>query len=299
MRLDKIKVIVKSLFGEKGTLKAGWKLISSCIGYISSIFAFAVLLKELFGFAKAEELCRKYWWVLIIIGLIAALVHNHQKISYRGTFGDLPVTIKVDDLFHVKADSYVIPTNTYFRTVMDDEYISPQSVQGAFQECYFKDNLQELDQKIENALQQKGCIGVESSDIHSPAKRYAIGTVARIDHLEKHYYFVAVSDVNEFGKTINTRSENIDIALDSLLDAIGRIGCCDDLAMPLIGTGRAAIKDATIEKITQKTVEKFIDSNTKISRSLTICIRPKDYLEGKVDLKKIKLIIDYLREFGK
>lgn len=40
--------------------------------------------------------------------------------------------------------------------------------------------------------------------------------------------------------------KNVEEALSGLLDTINKIGHCDDLAMPLIGTGRAAIREATI-----------------------------------------------------
>ena len=67
--------------------------------------------------------------------------------------------------------------------------------------------------------------------------------------------------------------------------------------MPLIGTGRAAIREATIEKVIEKIVDRFLTSTDKICRKLIICIRPKDYLEGKVDLDKIQKYINYKCKF--
>ena len=84
-----------------------------------------------------------------------------------------------------------------------------------------------------------------------------------------------------------------------MIDAIKRFGHCDDLAMPLIGTGRAAIRDATIDKVVRETVDRFIDSNDKIARKLIICINPKDYVDGKVNMKKIANYLDYRCEFDK
>lgn len=296
---DWIKVRGKCLVGEKNSLSAMWKLTYTAIGYISSVFAFTVLLKDLIGFDKAEELCKRHWWVLIIIGIIASLIHNHEKISCKGTVAndDLQFMVRVSDLFCISANSYVIPTNTFFRTVMDNEYISSQSVQGAFQIKYFSDGIEKLNQMITKSLQQQGITGEDMSDIHGPVKRYPIGTVAKVDYDDKHYYFVAINDVNEFGKPINQGYDNVEKALRGLLDTINKIGHCDDLAMPLIGTGRAAIREATIEKVVENTVDIFMNASKQISRRLIVCIRPKDYLDGKADLKKIEKYIEYKCEF--
>ena len=296
---DRIKVLLKSLVGEKNSLGAIWKLIYTTIGYASSLFTFAVLLNDLIGFNKVEMLCKRYWFVLIIIAIIASVIYNHEKISFKRTMedSDLQIVVKVTDLFAAKASSYVIPTNTFFRTVMDGEYISTESVQGTFQLKYFKNNTAELDTLIAKSLLQQGIEGKDSSDIHGLVKKYPIGTVAKVERKRKHYYFVAINDVNKFGKPENQGYTNVDIALKALLETINKLGHCDDLAMPLIGTGRAAIREATIEKVIEDTINRFVSSKNKISRKLIICIRPKDFLDGKVNLEKIKKFVDYKCEF--
>lgn len=297
--LDRIKVLLKSFGTENNSLVALWKLVYTAIGYISSIFAFAVLLKDLAGFDKAEILCKNYWLGLVLIGIAASFIHNHEKISCKGTMedDDLQIEVKVNDLFSIKASSYVIPTNTFFRTVMEGEYISPESVQGAFQLRYFKNNIDKLDNLIAESLIQQGIEGEDSSDIHGQTKKYPIGTVAKVDYKEKHYYFLAINDVNKFGKPENQEYMNVDTALKGLMESINRFGHCDNLAMPLIGTGRAAIREATLENIIEDTVDRFVNSHDKIAQKLIISIGPKDYLDDKVDLKKVKKYIEYKCEF--
>ena len=296
---DWIAVRLKCLVGEKKPLSAIWKLIYTAIGYMSSVFTFAVLLKDLMCFNKAETFCKDHCWLVVLIGAIASLIHNHEKISRRVKIedDDLQIVVKVSDLFCINASSYVIPTNTFFRTVMEGEYISPQSVQGSFQIKYFRDKTDELDGLITSSLEQQGVEYEESFDIHGSVKKYPIGSVAKVDHKGKHYYFVAINDVNKFGKPENQGYPNVDIALNRLIETINTIGHCDDLAMPLIGTGRAAIREATVEKVVENTVDRFLMSTDKICRKLFICIRPRDYLEGKADLKKIQKYIDYKCEF--
>ena len=96
----------------------------------------------------------------------------------------------------------------------------------------------------------------------------------------------------------NQSYSNIDKALEGLVSAIEEFGHHDDLATPLIGTGRAAISGASIEKVAEDIVDKFLDPNKSVSRKLTICINPKDYIDGKVDLKKIVKYIEYKCEFS-
>lgn len=296
---DKIKVLLKSLIVVKNSLNSIWEFVSTAIGYISSIFAFSVLLKDLVGFDKAETLCKSHWVMLVLIGIIASLIHNHERVSYKGTMedDDLQIEVKVSNLFSIKASSYVIPTNTFFRTVMDGEYISPESVQGTFQRQYFKRGTAELDKLIAESLEQQGIVGEDSSDIHGLVKKYPIGTVAKVDYRGKHYYFVAINDVNRFGKPENQVYANVGIALNALQDAINKFGHCDDLAMPLIGTGRAAIREATLKNVLEDTVDRFVNSRYKVARKLIICIRPKDYFDGKVNLRKIEKYLDYKCEF--
>lgn len=299
MKVDRMKVLLKCLIGEKNTFKALRKLFFTAIGYISSIYTFAVLLKDLLVVDKLVLICKKYWWILIIIGIISSLIHNHEKISCGRILenNDFQIEVKVNDLFALKGTSYVIPTNTYFRTIMEGEYISARSVQGAFQLKYFRKNIKKLDQLIAANLKNQGKEGEKCSDIHGTVYKYPIGTVAKVDHRGKHYYFIAINDVNKYGKPINQKYGDVKTALKGLLDAISTFGHYDDLAIPLIGTGRAAIHEATIEKVVKNIVDTFLASSIKVTRKLTICIKPKDYLEGRADINKIKNYIDYTCEF--
>ena len=291
---DWAKVRLKSLFIEKDSLMAIWKIFYTSIGYISSVFAFSVLLKELTGNDMLESMCKSNWILLALLGIVVSLLHNHEKVIYKRTMKDtdLQIEVRVSDLFSVNVSSYVIPTNTFFRTIMDGDYVSPESVQGAFQLKYFKDNFDELDRLIAKSLEQQGIKGQECFDIHGSVTKYA-----KVDFDGRHFYFVAINDVNKYGKPENQEYSNVDIAFNGLLKAIKSIGHYDDLAMPLIGTGRAAIRKATIESVVVDTIDYFVNSDDKIARKLIICIRPKDYLDGRADFKKIMKYIDYRSEF--
>ena len=225
---------------------------------------------------------------------------NTEELAALKQQRDMQIAISVRDIFWNRtANSYIVPTNTYFRTKMDNEYISPNSVQGRFQLKYFKRNIHSLDKLIKASLSIQGIKGESTSDCFGSITKYPIGTVAKIDHKGKHFYFVAINDVNEFGKPIGQSIENVNIALAAVTDAINRMGHYDTLCIPLLGSGKAAIQEATKENVFQRTVDYFIQSNDKLASKLIISVNPKDYLDGKIDLTRMEKYLDYKCEFGK
>ena len=298
--IDRLKLLWKSLTGEINTLKAICKLICTAIGYISSFFSLAVLLKDLAAWDKLEVWMKGHWQIIMIAGLLISCVHNRKKVNYKKMVSnrDMQIVISVKDIFSNRsANSYVIPTNTFFRTQMKDEYISPRSVQGKFQLKYFKRNIENLDEMIRASLAIQGITGEDAEDCFGSTKKYPIGTVAKINHKGKHFYFVAVNDVNRYGKPVGQTIENVTIALTAVVDAIRKMGHCDTLCVPLIGSGRAAIREATKESVSQKTIDCFVQSEDKVVNKLIISIHPKDYLNGEIDLDRVKRYLDYKCEF--
>lgn len=300
--IDQIKILLKSVIGELDTPKAIWKVVYTAIGYVSSFFASAVLLKNLTGFDKLELWIKGNWKIVVLVGLLSSCLHNRKKVNCCKKLSncDMQIAISVKDIFQNRtANSYIIPTNTFFRTKMDNEYISPSSVQGRFQFKYFKGKLDTLDKLISKSLNSQGIKGLPASDCFGSITKYPIGTVAKLDQKGKHFYFVAINDVNEYGKPIGQSIENVSIALIAVADAIKRMGHYDDLCIPLLGSGRAAIQEATKEKVFQQTVDFFIQSDEKLASKLIISVNPKDYLNEKIDLTRMEKYLDYRCEFGK
>ncbi len=65
--INQVRVLLKSVTGEVDTPKAIWKLVYTAIGYVSSFFASAVLLKDLTGFDKLELLIKGNWEIVVMI----------------------------------------------------------------------------------------------------------------------------------------------------------------------------------------------------------------------------------------
>lgn len=300
--IDCIRSFLKSITGEINTPNAIWRIGCTAVGYVSSFFTSATLLKDLTGFDKLEIWVKGHWGLLVIASLLISCVLNRRKINCckRVVDSDVQIAISVRDIFdNSSAGSYIIPTNTFFRTKMAGEYISPNSVQGRFQLKYFKRDEQYLDRLIAESLNEQRIKGEQASDCFGKTIKYQIGTVAKVDYKKKHFYFVALNDVNRYGKPIGQSIANVDRALSAVTDAIKQIGHCDTLCIPLLGSGKAAIQEATKENVFLRTVDHFVQSDDKLVSKLIIAISPKDYVDGKIDLARMEKYLDYRCEFGK
>lgn len=102
-----------------------------------------------------------------------------------------------------------------------------------------------------------------------------------------------------YGKPIGQSIENVGIALAAVADAIKRMGHYDNLCIPLLGSGRAAIQETTKEKVFQQTVDFFVQPDEKLASKLIISVNPKDYLSEKIDLTRMEKYLDYRCEFGR
>ncbi|SPT68334.1 Uncharacterised protein [Anaerobiospirillum thomasii] len=298
--IDRLRLFWKLTTGEVNTLKGIYKLICTAIGYISSFYSLAVLFKDLAAWDKLEVFIKEHWHIIMIVGLLFSCVINRKMVNYikKVSNRDMELAICVQDIFSIRgANSYIIPTNTFFRTQMQDEYISYRSVQGRFQLKYFKKNIHNLDKKISESLELQGLSGDDVNDCFGTTKKYPIGTVAKINHEGKHFYFVALNDVNKYGKPIEQSIENVSIALKAVVDAILEMGHCDTLCVPLIGSGRAAIKEATKESVSRMIIDCFVNSKDKIANKVIISINPRDYLDDVIDFEQLKIYLDYKCEF--
>ena len=110
--INQVRVLLKSVTGEVDTPKAIWKLVYTAIGYISSFFASAVLLKDLTGFDKLELLIKGNWEIVVIVGLFISCLHNRKKVNCckKVSNRDMQIAISVRDIFQNRtANSYIIP----------------------------------------------------------------------------------------------------------------------------------------------------------------------------------------------
>lgn len=237
--------------------------------------------------------------VLLAISLICSIIKNWPKLQRKFTIKnrDINITIVVGDIF--KQDgAKVIPTNTTFDTCKDDEFISIRSIQGQFQEKYFKNNLGTLDSMIKESLRESKISEILNDGRKTKIERYECGTVSKITCMNERYYLLALADVNKKG-TPQAKYENILIALQGLWDFLAENRHIENLVVPIIGTGRAGIAEATRMKVIKDTILSFVavSSEVKITNNLVLCIHPNDLKGNKIDIDEIFEYVEYTSKY--
>ena len=236
--------------------------------------------------------------ILIIIVLISLY---QKRPLLKKTFylkdSDVKLTLQVGNILEEKG-AIVIPTNTTFDTLMEDEFISKNSVQGQFQNKYFANNLKTLDTLIEKGIDDS-CHPQTLKRENSKNSQYDIGTVSKITWKSQHIYFLATSDINKNGKPTNVSFPNFQLALMSFWNQLNERGNLENIAFPIIGSGKGGL-NLSREKIVREIVFSFIVacSNSKLSENLLIYVNPSDVSNNKFNLEHMYEYFDYMCKFG-
>lgn len=287
----------------KITFSEKWKsIISTFFAIIGAIYTIAEIIYQVFNSSIAFNLIKANCVGLLIIITIISVALNWKKleISHFIKSADTKITIKVCDIFK-QSGAFVIPTNTTFDTIMDNEFISRSSVQGQYQIRFFPNSSFSLDQLIEAGLSDIPYTtlvdGRKTKD-----KRYNIGTVCKITTPSpniQHAYFLAVADINKYGKTENVTFEKITEALVSLWQNLNIKGHMEPILIPIIGTGKAGIKDASRDKIIQEIIFSFVNTakEMKVTEHLVICVHPKDFAEKNLHWDDLHEYLRYICKY--
>lgn len=282
----------------KPILKKPSKYISCFFAFIGSIYTLVEIENTIFKTQNLAELFKNYFIYILIGILILTLFIHREKAEYSAHLGrmDYSVKLSLGDLLKTKGSAIVIPTNTTFDTIMEDDFISSESIQGKFQNKYFKSNLSTLNNLLKASLEEKYANDYcELNDRKkSNIRRYKIGSVAKITINTTHYYFLAVADVNKKGKPENVTMQSMTQALVGLWTYLSQEGNNEPLTIPVIGTGRAGLKDGNIEDVIHETIFSFSSAAQEefVSKGLTICIYPPSLSKANVSWESL---CDYLK----
>lgn len=264
------------------------ELISKILALLGGYYSLCEIEQAVFNKTILLDFFRNNFWLfLLFVALIAILLHKKPLIhsSYLGT-KDIIMSLRISDLLTLKDSAIVIPTNTTFDTTMDGDFISIKSIQGQFQKQYYNTDFSELDVAIKRSLDEyfPSQYKVLDDRIKTNSNRYDIGTVAKVTKNGQHYYFLAVADVNKSGKPENVTMQSLTKALVGFWDFLSKEGHTEPITIPVIGTGRAGLKDGTFENVVHETIFSFASKSQDefVSRNMTICIHPSSLSEANV-----------------
>lgn len=207
---------------------------------------------------------------------------------------DISVEIIVDNFFNQPGD-LIIATNTTFDTTEDNGFIRPKSIQGQLAKKFYN-KLDHLDHELGKYLEDEKTIEILNRT-KSKNKRYPIGTVAKLEHENCRSYWLALADVNEYGKP-TTSFEKLQESLGKLWQHIHMKGHLENLVIPVLGSGLSGLNE-TREKIVQEIIFSFVAfaSEAKIAEKLTIAIHPDDFLSQKINFHELGEFLEYTCRF--
>ena len=115
-----------------------------------------------------------------------------------------------------------------------------------------------------------------------------MGTTVPINTHGKTFYFTAMAELNEQGNAFTT-PDNVRLALEGLWKHVREAGELQELAVPVVGTGRGRLM-LSRKKMISLIAESFVDASeqNKFAEHLVIVVRPEDANRFKVNLYDIK-----------
>ena len=197
------------------------------------------------------------------------------------TVGNTAIQIVEGDLFD-QSTNLVIGMTTTFDTE-GPHIISDSSVQAQFLARVYSGDLAALDSALSEALREVDPVGQRAK----PGKQivYPIGTVASIRLQRRHFYCVALAEMDNFNSAHATVA-GLWNSLDSLWDVVRRTSNGDPVAIPVLGGGQSKLSQVLPAR---DAIRLIALSFTLASRAARVCQR-LDIVVRKQDVQNLDIL---------
>ena len=265
------------------TSKAYWRYIFSQSGLksILAIFGLIWLIIESLDFFNVytrDQYGSYAFFIFIAISTVISILLRRpiKSISVRFPEYDFCIEVRIANLFELNAAT-MISSNTIFEADVAGGKISVDSLQGQFTAKYYTGNQGKLISEINEEL--------KSIDSTSP---YPMGTTIPIHTHGKTFYLTAMARLGDNGNASSTITD-VKHALEGLWKYVRTSGELQELAVPVIGTGRGRLRTSR-KKMIAMIAESFVKASTndKFTNKLIITIRPEDAESFGINLYDIK-----------
>lgn len=221
--------------------------------------------------------------VILFISIVIAVFVRRPIKSIRLSFpkNDFSVEVRIENLFEVSG-AVMISASTDFEADVAGGKISLDSLQGQFTAHFFNGNQNALLTQISDALERL-----------PGSKPYPMGTTIPILAHGRTFYLTAMADLNAQGNAYTTL-ENVRLALEGLWKHVREAGELQQLAVPVVGTGRGRLTSSR-KKMISLIADSFVKASeeNRFTENLVIVVRPDDARKFKVNLYDIK---DHLKQ---
>ena len=193
------------------------------------------------------------------------------------------LTLKFSSIFD-EATDWIIAVNEFFDGTLGD-VISASSLHGQVISRVYGGNEQSFRADVDNAL--AGYQGETVSRAKGHPARYPLGTVAIIKNGPHKVYLVALTKTDVITHRASSTVPVLWDALGKALKAVDRVGNGADLAMPLIGNGRASL-NIPPQHLLRLIALRIVDSSKSHDLPRKITINLADDCFEHLDLIEIK-----------
>ncbi len=273
--------------------KESWiKIINKALWILGAIWLLISLVEFFYGQASPIPHTSSFFWFVFLATTVVSIISTLPPLSVveRVQGKDISIRLIIGNIFNQGGD-VVISSNSTFDTTFENDFISPNSIQGQLYKREY-DKFEHIDREIEEKLEAVTPVQKHNRK-SSKNEQYEIGTIIKLTHRSGFKtYWMALADVNEHGKP-DGKFENLQICLESLWRYIGEKGHMDRLIMPVLGSGRTGINVNRIT-ILKEIIFSFVamTKERKITEELVICIHPSDISNDNLDIYEL---IDYLK----
>lgn len=224
-------------------------------------------------------------WIVIGLGIIAALLMSRPRLRRTVLLSDREVTLEIDvnDLFARQDGAWIIPCNRYFL----HSHIDEQAIVVQFRNRFFL-NPADFDQALAQSLQN---VPYELDTVSAvQVKKYPIGTVVQIQlhGTQQTAYLIATSELTLQGKG-NPNLNHLEESLKSLWSYIAQNGNTEPIIIPLLGSGRHRLVVSRYV-IIGMIIKSFLAALTqrKFTKRLIIVMQPKAFIQNQFKLDEIE-----------
>jgi hypothetical protein len=179
---------------------------------------------------------------LLLASVLAALIHARPRDAVIRALPptDVTVAVRIGDVL-AQTGNVIVGANDTFDTQIEDDVISPASVQGQLLSRIFDRNRGELDRRIDESI--AGSPGAKDVEKHfGKSMRYPIGTVAIVRRGKARYFLPAFTHMSSTRPPhVNATIEDLQVALAGTWRAINAAGQREPVHAPIIGSHLARL----------------------------------------------------------
>lgn len=186
----------------------------------------------------------------------------------------------------------VIGTNNTFDTETPI-IIAQSSLQGQALQALYGGDLEELNGRLDAALERKQPIGTITKA--GKQTQYGVGTVATVKQAARLIFFVAYCEMDEHN-TAHSTPDKVWMSLLSLWDEVSKKSNGGIVAVPVIGGGQARLSNLLpAQDAIRLTLLSFMFASRreKVCDELRVVVRPQDY--EKLDRLELQSFLSSLR----